>query len=994
MMSSTRNYGGAGRAGGLQVDSVGRISRYRRLIALLLVMSMFASCVQARASTARALAQLVDPAPPPQQFNPSDLPNIPVFRQYEADALNAVYNKWIELNPQLSSLLNWSPDVHPCNTTKLDYNEYYQVGGAWRGVECSVIPVPLLQNATGNYFDVLVTTVRLYGSNSACTNPSLYPEEANFPTTPFPELCRFDGITGELPPEFGKLEGIIYLRLINNSLSGPVFSNALNASSKLRSINLRHNKFNGSLLVSPDGTLFSSTLNTLDLSFNQLSGLLDFRGLSANRALWELQLMNNSFSGTFFTGPYFDPAYLYLANNDFTSVEFAVYTGFAQTGGSTVYMPSLGELRISNNKLRGPFPAAILNMPSLTYLDLIGNNFSGTVDFSSFTGITQLYLRGNSFSGPVDFRSTDSISSLSKLDISNNNFDETFFSGPYLNPTYMNLSNNYFKNIVFDTYNGTAGHIDNDTMPSLQILDIHNNNLSGEFPSQILRCSGLKTLVGGQNRFKTLRLPDISFENSSFSGIFLTNNSIDAVQYPKNLGPFSPVYLQISNFLFLGGNPICNKIENALLSIICRQNKASPPLTVVQPKSDRTWKVIISSTLGGSLFMVLVGIFTLKYIRKLAGRVKSLNSILEELAKKDVKPKIFTYREIRLATRNFDQNYKLGQGGFGVVYKGELSDGTPVAVKKLTKVSSQMLSEFLNEVVVISGLRHRNLVKLKGCCLGNGEERMLVFEYVGNGNLAEALWKRDGLNDNLEFPCLNWPTRYNIIVRIARGLAYLHQDLDPPVIHRDIKAANILLDMENNPKIADFGAALLFPTLDNKDTHMTSTIAGTQGYMPPEYANYGHVSTALDVYSFGVLVLEIMCGKRCLDYQRSSEEIYLPDWARRQYRERALLTIIDSQMIYSSSESEEMIRVVRVALACLQFQATWRPNMNDVVSMLVGDKPTVEIFRNFDYEDGRRPGTSNCTSTSETSSSTWQKQKIEVDTLSLFTQTTSDMKRI
>lgn len=116
--------------------------------------------------------------------------------------------------------------------------------------------------------------------------------------------------------------------------------------------------------------------------------------------------------------------------------------------------------------------------------------------------------------------------------------------------------------------------------------------------------------------------------------------------------------------------------------------------------------------------------------------------------------------------------------------------------------------------------------------------------------------------------------------------------------------------------------------------------------------------------------------------------------ARRQYRERALLTIIDSQMIYSSSESEEMIRVVRVALACLQFQATWRPNMNDVVSMLVGDKPTVEIFRNFDYEDGRRPGTSNCTSTSETSSSTWQKQKIEVDTLSLFTQTTSDMKRI
>jgi len=309
----------------------------------------------------------------------------------------------------------------------------------------------------------------------------------------------------------------------------------------------------------------------------------------------------------------------------------------------------------------------------------------------------------------------------------------------------------------------------------------------------------------------------------------------------------------------------------------------------------------------------------------------------QELAKQEVKPRIYSYNELRIATRDFHPDNKLGEGGFGVVYKGTLVDNTHVAVKQL-KVSKLVLSEFLNEVVIISGVRHRNLIKLKGCCL-SGDQRILVYEYVENKNLAQALWDASG--DSLE---LEWTTRLNIILGIARGLAYLHEEVQPPIIHRDIKAPNILLDRNLNPKIADFGLAFLFPELDEGQTHYTQAgaIIGTRGYLSPEYASFGHISTALDVYSFGIMILEIISGRKNMDFEKPPDQQILQQWAWKKYQSNELWHLVDPN-IMSESMMEEIVQVIKIGLVCVQNMPANRPKMSSVVAMLLDGKQVENV---------------------------------------------------
>ncbi|XP_062160839.1 G-type lectin S-receptor-like serine/threonine-protein kinase At1g11330 isoform X2 [Alnus glutinosa] len=214
---------------------------------------------------------------------------------------------------------------------------------------------------------------------------------------------------------------------------------------------------------------------------------------------------------------------------------------------------------------------------------------------------------------------------------------------------------------------------------------------------------------------------------------------------------------------------------------------------------------------------------------------------------------LFNLQELASATNNFHQSNKLGQGGFGPVYRGKMSDGQEIAVKRLSRASGQGQEEFMNEVVVISKLQHRNLVKLLGCCV-DGEEKMLVYEYMPNKSLDAFLF------DSVKPKLLDWRRRFNIIEGISRGLLYLHRDSRLRIIHRDLKASNILLDEELNPKISDFGMARIFGS--NEDQANTKRVVGTYGYMSPEYAMEGRFSEKSDVFSFGVLLLEIVSGRR------------------------------------------------------------------------------------------------------------------------------------
>ncbi|MED6195487.1 hypothetical protein PIB30_038337 [Stylosanthes scabra] len=214
--------------------------------------------------------------------------------------------------------------------------------------------------------------------------------------------------------------------------------------------------------------------------------------------------------------------------------------------------------------------------------------------------------------------------------------------------------------------------------------------------------------------------------------------------------------------------------------------------------------------------------------------------------------KHFSDKELRLATDNYHPSNKLGRGGFGTVYKGTLKDGSQVAVKTLSAGSRQGVREFLTEIKTISNVKHPNLVELVGCCI-QGPNRILVYEYVENNSLDRALLGTRGINIRLD-----WRKRSIICMGTARGLAFLHEELVPHIVHRDIKASNILLDRDFNPKIGDFGLAKLFP---DDITHISTRIAGTTGYLAPEYAIGGQLTLKADVYSFGVLILEIVSGR-------------------------------------------------------------------------------------------------------------------------------------
>ncbi|KAJ4827075.1 hypothetical protein Tsubulata_013888 [Turnera subulata] len=288
-------------------------------------------------------------------------------------------------------------------------------------------------------------------------------------------------------------------------------------------------------------------------------------------------------------------------------------------------------------------------------------------------------------------------------------------------------------------------------------------------------------------------------------------------------------------------------------------------------------------------------------------------------------PMSYSYKDLKSATKNFNEDHKLGEGGFGEVYKGVFKNGKVVAVKKLVLSQSQRAkAEFEKEVKIISNVHHRNLVRLLGCC-AYGTELLLVYEYMANSSLDKFLFgEKRGF--------LNWNQRFDIILGTARGLTYLHEDFHLCIIHRDIKSSNILLDDDFQPKIADFGLARLLP---ENQSHLTTKFAGTLGYTAPEYAIYGQLSEKVDIYSFGVVVLEIISGQRSSEanYQDPDAD-YLLKKAWRLYESDMHIELVDESLNTEEYEVEEMKKIIEIALMCTQSSASMRPAMSEVVVLL------------------------------------------------------------
>ncbi|RVW94292.1 Cold-responsive protein kinase 1 [Vitis vinifera] len=323
--------------------------------------------------------------------------------------------------------------------------------------------------------------------------------------------------------------------------------------------------------------------------------------------------------------------------------------------------------------------------------------------------------------------------------------------------------------------------------------------------------------------------------------------------------------------------------------------------------------------------------------------------------------RIYTYKELKNATDDFSPANKIGEGGFGSVYKGRLKDGTIAAIKVLAAESKQGVREFLTEINVISNIEHEYLVKLYGCCV-EANHRILVYNFLENNSLAQTLL--GGGYSGMQF---SWRTRSRICIGVARGLAFLHEEVRPYIVHRDIKASNILLDGNLNPKIADFGLAKLIPS---NMTHVSTRVAGTIGYLAPEYAIRGQLTRKADIYSFGVLLVEIVCG-RCntntrlpigeqyllernfwqhltrsnkriraiVGFQLSGEQIdtkTIIDATWELYERKELVGLVD-ESLNGDFDAEEACRFLKIGLLCTQDTPKLRPSMSSVVKMLIGE---------------------------------------------------------
>nr|URM60577.1 brassinosteroid insensitive 1-associated receptor kinase 1 [Gymnema sylvestre] len=477
-------------------------------------------------------------------------------------------------------------------------------------------------------------------------------------------------------------------------------------------------------------------------------------------------------------------------------------------------------------------------------------------------------------------------------------------------------------------------------LPNLQYLELYSNNISGRIPNELGNLTNLVSLDLYLNNLSG-PIPDTLGKLQRLRFLRLNNNTL-AGRIPMTLTTIASLQvLDLSNNHLTGQIPVNGSFS--LFTPISFANNNLDPLPVSPPPpisptppsgssvGNSATGAIAGGVAAGAALLFAAPAILLAWWR----RRKPQDHFFDVPAEEDPEVhlgqlKRFSLRELQVASDNFSNKNILGRGGFGKVYKGRLADGSLVAVKRLKEERTQGGElQFQTEVEMISMAVHRNLLRLRGFCM-TPTERLLVYPYMVNGSVASCLRERP----ESQAP-LDWPIRKRIALGAARGLAYLHDHCDPKIIHRDVKAANILLDEEFEAVVGDFGLAKL---MDYKDTHVTTAVRGTIGHIAPEYLSTGKSSEKTDVFGYGVMLLELITGQRAFDLARlaNDDDVMLLDWVKGLLKEKKLETLVDADLQgnYVDAEVEQLIQV---ALLCTQSSPTERPKMSEVVRMLEGD---------------------------------------------------------
>ncbi|KAH0934228.1 hypothetical protein HID58_011345 [Brassica napus] len=883
---------------------------------------------------------------------------------------------------------NWKFNVNPCDLTSSD--------GGWRNPNAGKgFEDAVTCNCSSTVCHLILSSFSLLKS---CRNRvlkaqdlqgSLPKELAGLPFLQEIDLSR-NYLNGSIPPEWGTLP-LVNISLLGNRISGPIPKEIGNITT-LTSLVLEFNQISGKLppelgnLQKIERILLSSNYLTGDIpsTFSKLTTLTDFR-ISDNQfigvipdfienwtELGKLVIQASGLVGTIPStiGPL----------GKLTDLRISDLNGPGSPFPPLQNMTSLKTLILRNSNLTGELPAYLGSITTLKLLDLSFNKLSGPIPetYSALSNVDNIYFTSNMLTGEVPSWMVDK---GDKIDLTYNNFSKdprtaecqknsvNMFSStsPLVANNYSNVSclSNYICPKTFYglhincggnelTINGTK--YDADTSDRPIFYNSRNGWVSsntGNFldddrsPKEVTLWTNRSELKIAEPRLYThARLSAISLTyyalclgEGNYTGK-LEVKDFDIVNEAKGVGRavVKSFQVMITNGkleirLFWAGKGTqaipSRGVYGSLISAVSVDPNFIPPKEAGAGTGvGSSIGIVVGAVVASTVFLVLLigGILWWR------GCLRPKSQMEKDFKNLDFQISSFSLKQIKVATDNFDPANKIGEGGFGPVHKGKLTDGTVIAVKQLSSKSKQGNREFLNEIGMISALQHPHLVKLYGCCVEGGQ-LLLVYEYLENNSLARALFGPQETQIRLD-----WPTRQNICVGIARGLAYLHEESRLKIVHRDIKATNVLLDKELNPKISDFGLAKLD---EDENTHMSTRVAGTYGYMAPEYAMRGHLTDKADVYSFGVVALEIVNGRSNTSAQSKAETFYLLDWVHVLREQNKLMEVVDPRLgtDYNREEAKTMIHI---GILCTSQVPSDRPSMSTVVSMLEGHS-TVDV---------------------------------------------------
>ncbi|XAR73260.1 Non-specific serine/threonine protein kinase [Bertholletia excelsa] len=776
-------------------------------------------------------------------------------------------------------------------------------------------------------------------------------------------VLAFNNFIGVLPDSFSNMSSLETLDVSSNSLSGSIPPGICqNPGSSLKILYLQNNKFTGPI---PDSLSNCSELVSLDLSFNYLTGKIP-ASLGSLSKLKDLMIWLNELHGEI------PPELMYIQALENLILDFNDLSGTIPAGLSNC--SRLNWISLSNNQLTGEIPVSFGRLANLAILKLGNNSISGSIpaELGDCKSLIWLDLNTNQLSGaipPALFKQSGNIA-VGQLTgkrfiyIKNDGSQQCHGAGNLLefggirweqldriSARHPCNSSRVYKGITQPTFNHNG---------SMILLDLSHNNLEGSIPKELGSAYYLSVLNLGHNNLsgpipqelgglKMIAIIDLSYNRlngsipQSLSGlplsdIDLSNNALSG-QIPQ-AAPFDtfPDY-RFTNNSGLCGFPLTN----------CGSNSGSGANQHL--KSHRRQASLAESVALGLLFSLFCIFGFIMLANQARKRRKKKEAALEayieghnshsgtasgwkipgarealsiNLATFEKPLRKLTFADLLEATNGFHNDSLIGSGGFGDVYKAQLKDGSIVAIKKLIHISGQGDREFTAEMETIGKIKHRNLVPLLGYCKV-GEERLLVYEYMKYGSLEDVLHdkKKKGVK-------LNWAARRKIAIGAARGLAFLHHNCIPHIIHRDMKSSNVLLDENLEARVSDFGMARLMSAMD---THLSvSTLAGTPGYVPPEYYQSFRCSTKGDVYSYGVVLLELLTGRQPTDSADFGDN-NLVGWVK-QHAKTRVCDVFDPELMKEDPSLEmELLQHLGVACACLDDRHWRRPTMIQVMAM-------------------------------------------------------------